>query len=271
MISPPNVKPSCARESSEKFLTRYKNEALPKDPIARNVLVSMGVAEGATDRVLNLIRDGALALGLVKEVRGRRYVSLDVPAAPKLDDDQLDESLSESGGEDGPEETLEEVRDGQVNGRSPSSQGSPRPGAIFVGHGKKRGPLEKLQKILDQFKVPYRVVVDLPNLGRPIPQKVKETMEECGSAILIFTKDEKFHDADGNELWRPSENVVYELGAASFTYGDRVVILKEKGITFPTNFNSVGYIEFEEDAIEASAVDLLKELIGFGLLKLTAA
>jgi predicted nucleotide-binding protein len=146
-----------------------------------------------------------------------------------------------------------------------------RPSAIFVGHGKNRGPLEKLQKILDEFKVPYKVVVDLPNLGRPIPDKVKDTMEECNSAILIFTKDEEFRDADGKELWRPSENVVFELGAASYAYEDRVVILKEKGITFPTNFSSVGYIEFEENAIEAKAVDILKELIGFGLVKITTA
>jgi predicted nucleotide-binding protein len=96
-------------------------------------------------------------------------------------------------------------------------------------------------------------------------------MEECNSAILIFTKDEKFFDAEGNELWRPSENVVYELGAASFAYEDRVVILKEKGITFPTNFSSVGHIEFDEDGIEAKAVDILMELIGFGLVTVNPA
>lgn len=114
-------------------------------------------------------------------------------------------------------------------------------------------------------------MVDLPNLGRPIPDKVKDVTEECNSAILIFTKDEEFRDADGEVLWRPSENVVYELGAASYAYEDRVVILKEKGITFPTNFSNIGYIEFEENAIEAKAVEILKELIGFKLVTLTPA
>jgi Predicted nucleotide-binding protein containing TIR-like domain len=54
-------------------------------------------------------------------------------------------------------------------------------------------------------------------------------MLQCGSAILIFTKDERFLGPNGEELWRPSENVVHELGAASFAYGDRIVIFKEKG------------------------------------------
>ena len=94
-------------------------------------------------------------------------------------------------------------------------------------------------------------------------------MQNCGSAILIFTRDQKFLDEEGNELWRPSENVIYELGAASFLYEDRVVILKEKGVTFPTNFSSIGHIEFEGDAIEAKWMEVLQELIGFGLVKLT--
>jgi predicted nucleotide-binding protein len=107
------------------------------------------------------------------------------------------------------------------------------------------------------------------NLGRPIPQKVKDTIEECGSAILIFTRDEKLFDEKGNEVWRPSENVVHELGATSFSYGDRIVIFKEKGLHFPTNFQSTGYIEFESGDLTARTADLLKELIEFGLVKVT--
>ena len=178
------------------------------------------------------------------------------------DDEEADEERED--------DIVGEVAGGQTEDRQGAVKGS-RPGAIFLGHGKKRGPLEKLQKILGKFKVPHRVAVDQPNLGRPIPDKVKDVMEECNAAILIFTKDEKFFDAEGNELWRPSENVVYELGAASFAYEDRVVILKEKGITFPTNFSSVGHIEFEEDGIEAKAVDILMELIAFGLVTVTPA
>jgi hypothetical protein len=59
------------------------------------------------------------------------------------------------------------------------------------------------------------------------------------------------------------------LGAASYAYEDRVVILKEKGLNFPTDYGSVGHIEFVEDDIQAKAIDLLKELIGMKLLKLT--
>jgi predicted nucleotide-binding protein len=147
---------------------------------------------------------------------------------------------------------------------------TPRPHKpIFVAHGKNKAPLQQLQALLTSFQIPHKVVIDEANLGRPISQKVRDTLQECGSAILIFTRDEQFTDKNGSEIWRPSENVVYELGATSYLYGDRIVIFKEKGIHFPTNFQNIGYIEFESNDIQARTADLLKELIGFGLVRVT--
>lgn len=158
------------------------------------------------------------------------------------------------------------------DGASPPPVEEPkRAKPIFIGHGGRKGPLEKLIKLLNGFKIPHLVAIDEPNLGRPIPQEVRELMLQCGSAILIFTKDQQFFDAEKNEVWRPSENVGHELGAASFAYEDRIVIFKEKGISLPSNYSSVGHIEFVEDHIEAKTADLLKELIGFGLVTLTPA
>ncbi|MCB2194193.1 MAG: nucleotide-binding protein [Deltaproteobacteria bacterium] len=141
--------------------------------------------------------------------------------------------------------------------------------AIFIGHGKNKEPLEQLKKILDQFHVPYKVAVDEPNLGRPISGKVREVMRACNCAILIFTADEELKDKDGNTIWRPSENVVFELGATGYLYDNRLVILKEENVTFPSNFNDLGYISFAHDKLEVKAMDVLKELIGFGIIRIT--
>lgn len=140
---------------------------------------------------------------------------------------------------------------------------------IFIAHGKNKKPLEQLKKILEQFHIPYKVAIDEPNLGRPISGKIREIMQSCNCAILIFTADEKFQDKDGNAVWRPSENVVYELGATGYLYDSRLVILKESNVTFPSNFSDIGYISFDHDHLEAKAMDVLKELIGFGIVKVS--
>jgi len=142
---------------------------------------------------------------------------------------------------------------------------------MFIVHGKDVTPLEQLKKILLEFKIPFKVAVDEPHVGRPISQKVSELMKSCTSAIVIFTADEEYADTKGNKFYRPSDNAVYELGAASILYGDKIVILKEEGVSLASDFSDLGHITFKKDELDAKSMQLIKELIGFGLLKFTTA
>jgi hypothetical protein len=44
------------------------------------------------------------------------------------------------------------------------------------------------------------------------------------------------------EVYRPSENVVYELRAASVMWDRKIIILREDGVNFPSDFSALGYI-----------------------------
>lgn len=263
------------------FYTQYRNAKLPAlDTLAKILTSSFKVpAPFATECAILITENGRFA-GIIRDVSGSPHVLWDADLETEIHDvlSPLTSETSEISDSDNGVEAVPQSEDGSAEASprlpAPASelipvQSSPR--AIFVGHGKKKQPLEKLEKILRSFDIPFKVVIDEANRGRPIPQKVKDTMQECGSAILIFTKDERFLDEQGNEVWRPSENVVHELGAASYAYEDRVVIFKEEGIHFPANYSSVGYIEFEEDNIEAKTMELFKELREFGLIRITTA
>ena len=248
------------------FYRAYADRKLPSSDMMKKILVAeYGVDQPNAVDCASIITDNGRFVDIIRDISGSAHVLLDAETAAPMPEQQSEEDDAGSEATNGAVATAVVA----VPAAAPSAVEPPDRRAIFVGHGKKRGPLEKLQKILSSFQIPHKVVVQEANLGRPISQKVKQTMQECGSAILIFTCDEKFHDESGKEIWRPSENVVYELGAASYQYEDRVVIFKEKGLTFPTNFQSVGYIEFEEEHLDAKTMDLLKELIGFGLVKIT--
>jgi predicted nucleotide-binding protein len=43
--------------------------------------------------------------------------------------------------------------------------------------------------------------------------------------------------------------VVYELGAASKLWERRIIILREEGVNFPSDFKDLGYITFDGDDI----------------------
>jgi len=205
-------------------------------------------------------------VGLVRAATTGRWLSTEVKDAPNPS------PTSDFESPDGVTAPSQQTRD--QSSMSPAAGASPRAtppktNAIFLGHGKNRQPVEQLAKILDQYKIPYRIAVDEPNRFRPISAKVAETMQQCAAAILIFTSDEEFRDVDGNVLWRPSENVVYELGAASVLYGGKIIIFKEEGVDFPSNFRDVGHISFDKAALAAKTNELFRELISFGLISVT--
>ncbi len=248
----------------------YANKRLPSPEMLPKILHTQYQvpSDSAEECATNLSANGRYA-DIVRDIGGSPHILLDADLSkPKLSNEPPDEEASLQ--QEVPPSTpdiITAVPPPLSTLSSPNAGNAPKP--IFVGHGKNKAPLQQLQRLLTTFQIPHKVVIDEANLGRPIPQKVKDTIDECGSAILIFTRDEKFFDEAGNEIWRPSENVVHELGATSFVYGDRIVSFKKKGLHFPTNFQSIGYIEFEADDLQARTADLLKELIGFGLVRVT--
>jgi len=228
------------------FIRKYENSPLPRHDIAFNVLAETGVPREKAESVYTLILDTAQSVGLIREIKNKQYIDLSgVHVASKLE--------AEGEGNETPPPQPPKKDDLGTLTKKELGQG------IFIAHGKNKKPLEQLKKILDQFRVPYKVAVDEPNLGRPIGAKVKEIMGSCNCAILIFTADEEFIDKNGNSVWRPSENVVYELGASGYLYGSRIVILKEEEVQFPTNFQDLGYISFAKDQLEAK--ELLSNVV----------
>jgi hypothetical protein len=246
----------------KKFYENYSDKKLPSEDMLKKILISnYEVPEMYAGECSDtLIKNGEFAR-IIREISGSSHVLLDTdfPDAPIV-------SLPSIGDED-----KEETNIGTIPENTPSQalipqQQSNKP--IFIGHGKNREPLQQIIKMLSAFQIPHKIALYEANLGRPIPKKIKDIMLECGSAILIFTKDEQYKSIDGEDIWKPSENVIHELGATSFAYEDRVVIFKEKGLNFPSNFSSIGYIEFDPENIEAKYMDLIKELVGFGLIQI---
>lgn len=255
------------------FLSKYNNEKLPTEVISCNVLEEMGVPREKTKKVLELILESAEEVNFLKDINGKKYVDLDnTPTkgqeAVKTDGENSSEVMEEQNAID---ETIETnpITENNSPATSYSKPLSSRPNAIFLGHGKNKKPLEQLIKILDEYRIPHKEALAEANAGRPIPTKVADTMRECGAAILIFTADEKLQDENGNEIWRPSENVVHELGASSMLYDNRIIIFKEEGVSLASNFSSIGYITFEKDKLNDKGIELFRELVNFKIVSIT--
>lgn len=262
------------------FLSAYDKNKVPAEAAFReflnkNASVPEQWAEDCIDRLLT----DARVAGLLDRQKTGEWVDLGGNAVPpsaapddvevdpiRVDDVNVDE-------ERGVDSTAEAASSN--NGRREEIAPSP-PRKVFVAHGKNRKPLEQLKSMLDELGVDYSVAVDEPHAGRPVSQKVAAMMkDECASAIFIFSADERFlrdgPDGQQSETWRPSENAIYELGAASVLYGRRIILFKDERVVLPSDFSDIGHIAFQGDHIDSQWPQLLRELKAHGIVEIRVA
>lgn len=264
------LKPTIAAQ----FYKKYDGSPLPPKNIGKNVLAGFGVPTDRTEKVFDLLVENARHVDFLKTIKDKEYVDVGGPLG--ADSGQGDQADGEDLDPDLDAE-LDDLTDDVIdaNGTDVPAATPPTPAtpaaknAIFVGHGGNKKPADQLTRILTEYRIPFKQAVEEPNRARPIPVKVADTMRECGAAILVFTADQEYFDADGNSIWRPSENVSNELGAASVLYGERIVIFKENGVDLASNFSSIGYIEFEKDKLSDKGIELFRELVSMKILNVT--
>lgn len=252
------------------FFEKFKGKKVPTPkPMGEFLVRDAGVDETRAAEAAKFILMDAETAGLVRKVKNANWVDLSGTPAPRSEEGEgeVEDEREE------PDLGLEDPDppDGKVHEKKTDPPKRARPNAIFVGHGKNKKPRDQLTKILTEYGIPYKVAEEEPNRGRPIPTKVKETMEGCGAAILIFSADEELFDKEQNSVWRPSENVVNELGAASILYDSRIIVFREDRVNLATNYESIGYITFEHDDLTAQANELFRELIALGILKVSVS
>jgi predicted nucleotide-binding protein len=252
-------------EVFKNIFEHYRNGKFPAgDTYFKNMLEdSFHVPPEYVDECIALLQENGQFANIFSEVKGSLYVAFSDEPVVAAEASTTEESIAQ-------EEPSTEPEVVEIPAPAPA-QTKPIANQIFIVHGKDHAPVEQLKNILLDFKVPFKIAVDEPNIGRPISQKVSELMKSCTSAIVIFTADEEYTGADGKKIFKPSDNAVYELGAASILYEDRIVILKEESVTLSSDFSDLGHITFKKDELEAKSMQLIKELIGFGLLKFTPA
>jgi len=249
----------------------YKGKKFPQAEFFKNTVIrEFNVAAEQAEKCVEVFTENMRFVGLIKHTPGGEWLAQSAGqaspaavAAPQVDGPQIEDVPEpDTPGEPG-------APSDQAPPVPPAPARKPRPAQMFLGHGGNKKPLAQLTKTLDNLGIPYGVAEDEPNMNRPISRKVRDTMEQCGSAVLIFSADHEFFDKDGNPVWKASENVANELGAAAVMYDDRVIIFKEEGVDLASNYSGIGYIEFEKDKLDAKVNELLRELVALKILKMS--
>lgn len=248
----------------KKFIEKYKGSPIPRDDIAKNVLEDMGVPNDKLDYVLNMIIEEGKKLGIVSDLKGKKYV--EIPTSFKNIDSSVGEDLKDNG-ED--EEAREDGNADNLTGDTPDinkivdekDDHSEKAKRVFITHGKNKTFIDPIKKLLKFGELEAVVSVDKTSVSVPVPDKVMNDMRSCGAAIIHVEDEMKLIDKDAKEYVVLNPNVLIEIGAAMALYGRRFILLVKDGVKLPSNLQGLFEVRYSGDTLDGDATIRLLEAI----------
>ena len=245
------------------FLAKYDGNQLPKVNIAKNVLEKMGVPEARCDDVHDLILTEATELGLIREIKGNRYVQLK-GVKPAVDKKEVEAAA------DVPSFKASDVDDDPENGErsaelpAPPIATAPAPktnNRVFVTHGKNRELVAPIKRLLEFGQMQAVVSVEQQSISKPVPDKVMDDMRSCAAAIIHVDDELRLMDSAASEHVVLNPNVLIEIGAAMGLYGRSFILLVKEGTKLPSNLQGLFEVRYSGSTLDGNATIRLMEAI----------
>ncbi len=252
-------KPRILRE----FFTKYNRAKFPKDNIAINVLIEMGVPHTKAQGVLDIVKKNGKYAGILQEVKGNLYVQIEnakpsTGTTSNQNDDEDEEINNGNGQGEVPEELASKLG---IKPKASTTKEEPKKEkqTVFISHGKNKKIVEQIKEILKFGQFETIISVEKESTAIPVPEKVFADMRLCDAAVIHVESEEELLDKDGNTHLKINENVLIEIGAAIALYDKRFVLLCEKSIKLPSNLQGLYRCNYEGQQLDYDAtMKLLK-------------
>ncbi len=250
------LKPRVIRE----FLQKYDKAPVPRDEIARNVLVELGVPADRTEEVLQLIVESAGQLGFLQKIKDRTYVDLGGAKIPVEVEVSSGAATDESGNNDREPVTLDRLTPGALPTKPlvmPTEDARLR--RVFITHGKNQALIDPIKKLLAFGEFVPVTEIEKQTVSQPIPTKIMSGMRSCGAAIIHVEDERHIIDDKGVEHIILNENVLIEIGAAMALYGDRFILVVKQGVKLPSNLQGLLELRYKGDTLDVNETVNLME------------
>jgi predicted nucleotide-binding protein len=251
------LKPRVIRE----FLQKYDRASIPRDDIARNVLMEFGVPTDRAAEVLKLIVEGARELGFLQQIKDHTYV--DLSSTKATIESQVTEIASTTTGEKDLDGTMEKATQPTMPPLPLAVTKLPDNAArlrrVFISHGKNRALIEPIKKLLSFGEFVPVAEIENQTVSQPVPTKVMTSMRSCGAAIIHVEDERRITDETGEVHVMLNENVLIEIGAAMALYGDRFILVVKEGVKLPSNLQGLLQLRYKGDTLDVNETVALME------------
>jgi hypothetical protein len=248
------LRPRVIRE----FLQKYDRAPVPKEGIAQNVLMELGVPSERALDVLQLILEGAQAVGFLQQIKDRAYVELGDTKSSNAGHDESGERSSENASRATP--PLLPGPPPVVSSPSPSKLEDSRMKRVFITHGKNKDFIEPIKQLLSFGELEAVVAAENYTVSQPVPDKVMDDLRSCGAAIIHVDDGLHLVDKETNQHVMLNENVLIEIGAAMALFGKRFILVVKEGVTLPTNLQGLFEVRYTGNTLGDVTINLLKAI-----------
>ncbi len=240
------------------FFKRYDRAKFPADPIAQNVLVSLGIPKERAANALTVLRENGRQAGIIRDTKTGPFVALEVSGALRSAPSDSSPALFPIEDE---EATSEESTPPPT---APASASPTKNNRVFITHGKNRQVVDQLKELLVFGKYDPVISVERETRSIPVPEKVLQDMRSCSAAVINVSSEGELLDATGNKHIHINDNVLIEIGAAMALYEKNFVLLVQKGVELPSNLQGLYRCEYDGDRLDYEAtMKLLKTFSQF--------
>ena len=254
----------------KRFYELLNGNRLPEDLYAKNMLQrDLEIMASLTDECLRIVKANGVFVGILGEVGSALYVSLSGEHA--LDEKHLRAPPARRKAKTQPPPAVEEAPTVAVAEETAPAvvrvPTAPEAGSsdsrIYIGHAGSPTVAEYLKATLEGFDIPCEVAESHQDDDLPITAGLSEQMRRCDAAVLVFGDS-----SHGARVQPGAERMMYQLGAASMLYGDRVVSLAESGPKRSRMPGGAHVLEFRQGGLGELALALLAELRKMGVIEL---
>lgn len=248
----------------KRFFEYYDGKKLPKDVNAENMLIEWGVPKERASKVLAMIKENGTFCGFFVDVKGNQYVSIEGVGEIEPDEEQTENTAVAPEEDELPQELLDRLNISPQKSIISQPAKVAENNKVFISHGKNRAMVDNLKELLMFGSFEPVVSLERETTAIPVPEKVFSDMRECCAGIIHIEEEKAYIDTEGNPHKVLNENVLIEIGAAIALYGNRIILLCQKGITLPSNLQGLYRCNYEGDKLDYDAtMKLLKTFNSF--------
>jgi hypothetical protein len=129
--------------------------------------------------------------------------------------------------------------------------------SVFISHGR-ANCWKKLQHFIEHDLARTTIELEQRSIhGQTVIEKLAHNAKLCSHAVIVMTGDDPTVDGEA----RVRENVMHEIGYFQGCLGlDRVLLLREEGVSMPSNLGGIVYLQFKKGGIASTFNRLEAEL-----------